>query len=304
MQIGEALRTVLVAPLKLPLPDAGEEDRPMNILDVVSPVVGYRTWRWDNFGLQSINRERWIPGQYIAAQCGASNLAFHSSPEEECSCGIYAAKTFQDLVKLGYGDYEVFGEVHLWGFVVEHRLGYRGQFAYPKALVVSIDALPFALADASARLENLASYGTDIFVRGTEGRVRVWAKDSGLDEIGLDCLVGSRKKCYEQRFREKRPKRGNRVALVGRGIGIVQEMDGEQICVTLGRQLTFSFQLKDLDWNERNRRWESKPGMELQATRSTPNPKQGPLVLRDADPICHRLGLQLEIGKNDCAEQC
>jgi hypothetical protein len=135
----------------------------------------------------------------------ATNSVFHSSPEEECSCGIYAAKTFQDLVKLGYSDYEVFGEVHLWGFVVEHRLGYRGQFAYPKAFAVSIDALPFALAEASARLENLASYGTDIFVRGTEGRVRVWAKDSGLNEIEFDYLVGLRKKYYEQRFREKEP---------------------------------------------------------------------------------------------------
>jgi hypothetical protein len=231
----------------------------MNILDLVSPVVGYRMWRWDNFGLQSINGERWIPGQCIAAQCGATNLAFHSSPEEECSCGIYAAKTFQDLVKLSYGDYEVFGEVYLWGFVVEHPLGYRGQFAYPKALAVSIDALPFALAEASALLENLASYGTDIFVRGTEGRVRVWAKDSGLDEIGFDYLVGFRKKYYEQRFREKSLKFGDRVALVGRGIGIVQEMDGEQICVKWGKQLTFRFQLKDLDWNERNRRWESNP---------------------------------------------
>jgi hypothetical protein len=39
----------------------------MNIPDFISPVVGYRAWRWDNSGLQSINRERWIPGQYAAA---------------------------------------------------------------------------------------------------------------------------------------------------------------------------------------------------------------------------------------------
>src|ERR1700739_3684165 len=232
----------------------------MNIPDFVSPVVGYRAWRWDNSGLQSINRERWIPGEYIAAQCRATCLGAHASPEETCSCGIYAAKTFHHLVKLGYCDYAVFGEVYLWGFVVEHELGYRGQFAYPKALAVSMHALPFTLAEASARLENLASYGTDIFVRGTEGRVRVWAKDSGLDQIGFEYLVALRKRYYEQRLREKSLKQGDRVALVGQGIGIVEQVDGGQIWITVGKQLTFRLQLRDLHWNERNRRWESKPG--------------------------------------------
>jgi hypothetical protein len=198
MQIGEPVRTFQAGA------DRGARRR-MKISDYVSSLIAFRVWRWSSSGLRSLNEERWVPGQYVAAQCWATNSGAHPSPEETCSCGIYGAKTFQHLLKLGYRDYEVFGEVYLWGFVVEHPLGYRGQFAYPKTLAVSVDALPFALAEASARLENLASYGTDIFVRGTEGRVRIWAKDSGLDEIGFDYLVGFRKKYNEQRFREKEP---------------------------------------------------------------------------------------------------
>jgi hypothetical protein len=49
-------------------------------------------------------------------------------------CGIYALKT----IKLDFFDYgpwkTISGQVYLWGLIVEHELGYRAQYAYPKCL--------------------------------------------------------------------------------------------------------------------------------------------------------------------------
>jgi hypothetical protein len=54
----------------------------------------------------------------------------------ECTCGVYAAKNIEHLRQLGYEGRGIRGEVHLWGTVVEHELGWRAQFAYPKSLVL------------------------------------------------------------------------------------------------------------------------------------------------------------------------
>jgi hypothetical protein len=40
----------------------------MNIPDYISPVVGYRVWRWNTTGLLSVNGEPWLSGR---AACGS-----------------------------------------------------------------------------------------------------------------------------------------------------------------------------------------------------------------------------------------
>ena len=55
----------------------------------------------------------------------------HEAPDLECGwCGIYAVKT----PRLDDRDDAIYGQVNLWGRVIEHEHGYRAQYAYPALL--------------------------------------------------------------------------------------------------------------------------------------------------------------------------
>src|SRR5271170_1062040 len=103
----------------------------MSIPDYVSPIVGYRVWTWNTLGLRSLSGTLWRPGQPQVARCRASTVAgtlvgrakavddTHDAPQPNCTCGIYAAKTLHHLRSAGYERYGIYGEVYLWGAVVE-----------------------------------------------------------------------------------------------------------------------------------------------------------------------------------------
>lgn len=105
---------------------------------IVEAISGWRRWSVEMFGdvLMSNNRVKWPPYEKLKAECkaqfGAECRGVH------CDCGIYAYKQRTDVEQ---GENQpsavthVWGEVWLWGRVVEHTNGYRAQFAYPKALV-------------------------------------------------------------------------------------------------------------------------------------------------------------------------
>src|SRR5215469_15252076 len=138
----------------------------MNVPDYVAPVVGYRTWLFGPHSppLASLNGEFWYPNQKLQAVCKRS--VKHTPPHADCSCGIYAAKSFDHLREIGYVA-GVRGEVYLWGTVVEHRLGWRAQFAYPKTLVVGPELLVAGLE--SLKILTLIGYGADLFVADEKG---------------------------------------------------------------------------------------------------------------------------------------
>ena len=125
------------------------------IPDYISPIVGYRVWNWDAIGLWSLNGERWFPDRALASKCPRAD---HEPPTDDCSCGVYAAKNYQHLRKIADIKCRVHGEVYLWGTVVEHKLGYRAQYAYPKSLVLPPIIDP--RLDPSG-LEPLMVYGAD-----------------------------------------------------------------------------------------------------------------------------------------------
>src|SRR5208283_2116363 len=117
----------------------------MNIPDYISPIVGDRVGQWNATGLKSLNGEPWLPGRPLAAGCrvatrgtivgcGEGGHGAHESPHSACTCGVYAAKNRDHLRRVGYEGRGIHGEVYLWGTVVEHILGWRAQFAYPKSL--------------------------------------------------------------------------------------------------------------------------------------------------------------------------
>src|SRR5215469_10911252 len=87
----------------------------------------------------------WVPKEPTKAYCGRAH-DIREIPYNKCTCGIYAVKS-TELTKPYHidglvGNPEFKGEgsalvqVTLWGWLHEGSTGYRGQYAYPTALVV------------------------------------------------------------------------------------------------------------------------------------------------------------------------
>ena len=239
----------------------------MNIPDYISPVVGYRVWRWNATGLKSLNGEPWLPGRPLAAGCraaargtivgcGEGGHGAHEPPHSDCTCGVYAARNVEHLRQVGYEGRGIHGEVYLWGTVVEHKLGWRAQFAYPKNLFLSLDALPFTLTEIDARLKTLVAFGTDIFILGKHQSICLWKNGSCFDAAGLDYLIKTRKEYYVRRQRERTLKKGDRVAVLGRGIAVVEQTGDKEVAVVLGNRLVLKIARKDIVLNQQNMRWE------------------------------------------------
>jgi hypothetical protein len=237
--------------------------------DYISPVVGYRVWQWDATGLRSLNGEKWFAHQPLSAVCRADacgSIAGLSKPTHNpaelpsfsCTCGVYAARTMEHLRQCGYRKLGVHGEVYLWGTVVEHERGWRAQFAYPKVLFLAADAIPFSLSEINSRLKTLAEFGTDIFLLHDCERVALWKHGSGFDAAGLDYLIKTRKEYYVRRQQERSLKKDDRVAVLGHGIAVVEQVDGREVHVALGNRRVLRIALKEIVVNEQNNRWECK----------------------------------------------
>ena len=239
----------------------------MNIPDYISPVVGYRVWQWKATGLRSLNGEPWLPGRALAAGCRAAALGTivgrakvvhdaHELPHSDCTCGVYAAKNREHLRQFGYEGHGIHGEVYLWGTVVEHTRGWRAQFAYPKSLFLPPEAIPFTLAEIDTRLKTLIAFGADIFILGKHESICFWKNGSGFDAEGLDYLIKTRKEYYVRRQWERTLKKGDRVAVLGRGIAVVEQTDDNEALVVLRNRLVLRIARKDIVLNQQNMRWE------------------------------------------------
>jgi hypothetical protein len=125
---------------------------------VVAALSGWRRWSVEMFGeiLLSNNLTKWEPRKRLVAECkrkernaymvAQANMGMIPMPYQEgdcckgieCACGIYAYKLRFDAQSMENAPSmktHVFGEVWLWGRIVEHQGGYRAQYAYPKAFV-------------------------------------------------------------------------------------------------------------------------------------------------------------------------
>ena len=91
----------------------------------------------------------WTPRVPMEAECpkGKDHV-----PGEDCSCGLYSAKTRAHLQGMAYHRYDakasglfhVIGEVALWGKVIEGTQGWRAQFGYPRELFLPFEAWALA----------------------------------------------------------------------------------------------------------------------------------------------------------------
>jgi len=231
----------------------------VKIPDLISPIVGHRVWRWDAAGLSSLNGKRWLPRQPLAAKCGAGNA--HDArevPQIDCTCGVYAAKNIEHLRRLGYEGRGIRGEVHLWGTVVEHELGWRAQFAYPKVLFLPPDLISSDTKEMEARLGAIVAYDIDIFMLGGGRKILLCRKGSGFDAAGLDYLIGKRTEYYVRRQRDRTLMKGDRVAVLGRGIAVVEHAHDREVQALLSNRTILRMRRKDIAWNRGNMRWEAE----------------------------------------------
>jgi hypothetical protein len=104
------------------------------------------------FALASASQPyRWPPRVALRATCEKGTP--HLSPSTRCTCGIYAAREPELLLGflpppirraatiitpavMGYETVLALGLVSVWGEVVEGELGWRGEFAYPREILV------------------------------------------------------------------------------------------------------------------------------------------------------------------------
>jgi preprotein translocase subunit YajC len=145
----------------------------------------------------------------------------------------------------------------------KHTLGWRAQFAYPKNLVLPLHLLPFTLAELNARLHSLTAFGTDILVLRNGETIRLWKHDTGYDANGLDYIISLRHDHYVRQQHERMLKNGDRVALLGQGIAVVQQTDHQVALVVLGNGVSVRIARKNIVLNKQNMRWECEPKSEL-----------------------------------------
>ena len=253
----------------------------------VEPFVAYRAWNWTTEGIASLNHAKWTPKVAFeatcrhaddlrdmqAASCSKAAKKFwdkqaHHVPDPDCTCGMYAGISMQHMIDVNYIQRGIHGEVHLWGRLYRHTLGWRAQFAYPKYFVVPANMIPFRMDHAKQRLDTLVEFGVDIYLQtGHEAKVGqetipLWIPDYGYSQQGLSWLVEKRKGWYAENPKTRTLAVGDRIAVFsdanGGGIGVVREIDSDEMYYTLfSPNVIYHKKIKDIVWNEQNWRWET-----------------------------------------------
>ncbi|MDP9286340.1 MAG: hypothetical protein M3P41_15495 [Actinomycetota bacterium] len=115
-----------------------------------TPIVGWRAWvlaeDLEGPELRSVVYQHvWPARNALSMECEPGGCLGARWPAQTHACGIHAFKeragaarfpaTWESRRAEGAGvSTYVIGQVSLWGHVIEHEHGFRGQFAYPYAL--------------------------------------------------------------------------------------------------------------------------------------------------------------------------
>jgi hypothetical protein len=253
----------------------------------IEPFTAYRAWNWTAEGVTSLNGAVWTPKEAFEAKCHYSanvcsmraatatpsarkfwQSKAHQVPDPGCTCGMYAGINMQHLLDINHIQRGIHGEVHLWGRLCRHTLGWRAQFAYPKFFVVPANMIPFRIDEAQRRLQTLVEFGVDIWLqpereaRVGQERIPLWMRDYGYSQQGISYLIEKRKKWYSGEKAVHTLAVGDRIAVFsdvnGGGIGVVREINGDEMYYTLfSTNVVFRKNVKDVVWDERNWRWET-----------------------------------------------
>ena len=106
-------------------------------------------------------------------------------------------------------------------------------------------------------MEMLTTYRSDIFVADPKGNIPLWGKDVGYSPVGLDYLIERSKQDHDRRQQNRTLKKGDRVAILGRGIAVVEQVDSKWIFAAVWNKCELRIARKDIVWDEGNMRWET-----------------------------------------------
>lgn len=100
------------------------------VVTLTEPIGAFRGWDIiiDSSGIFLGHRGiKWPHGEGMQAKCYHWR---HKAPNLYCTCGIYGMKK-KPVGFDHYGPYAIYGETMFWGHYIQHRGGWRAQWAYP-----------------------------------------------------------------------------------------------------------------------------------------------------------------------------
>lgn len=164
--------------------DAPETVEPEFEVDLVEPLCGWKTLDFDEKSgmlASNYNDATWPFCAPFAAECGCGRD--HRPPAVYGSCGVYALDAKIDPAECG--SHDVIVELYGWGRYVRSDLGWRSEFAYPRAIYLRKTQAPL--------VKPLSRYRVPIFVDvpqcfylpeedGYEHRQEEAPRDSGANE--------------------------------------------------------------------------------------------------------------------------
>jgi len=106
-------------------------------------------------------------------------------------------------------------------------------------------------------MRTLTGYGCDISIAGDGSTIPLWRKASGFDGAGLDFLLSRGQEWYAQRKNERTLRVGDRIAVLGHGIALVERVDDEHINAVLWNRSRLRIRRSEIVWAMQNMRWEA-----------------------------------------------
>lgn len=113
---------------------------PAPIPDYFGKLLAYRAWNVEGLSLKSVaGNTLWVPGTNTATcystksdkcpHCGEM-IVYHPCPSRQCGCGWNCFKSpFHDQLHMWLRPQAICGAIKIWGRCIEHRSGYRAQYA-------------------------------------------------------------------------------------------------------------------------------------------------------------------------------
>jgi hypothetical protein len=128
--------------------------------------VSHSSYYWKPREVNVASCRRHNSGQMRSSGPGGFVRGYHVPPGENCTCGLYSARTLPHLLSMGYhtyapenGDFCVIGRVANWGKVVQGSQGWRAEKSYPLELWV-----PFEMG-ATLGLKIRETYGVPVLLK-------------------------------------------------------------------------------------------------------------------------------------------
>ena len=164
----------------------------------------------------------------------------------------------------GYTEYGGLNRVQIWTKPSVHHPALAGpsasngdsvpKFVHPKTLHLPSEMLPVILKKIQTRIQALVGYGCDLFIAHNTSSIPLWRKGSALDADGLEFLMSRGNEWYARRTHERTVKPGDRIAVLGRAIALVEQVSAGHVRAKLWNKTVLMIGRKCIRWDEQRDR--------------------------------------------------